>query len=66
MEDVELSRRLGRRSRPVLLNAPLMVSPRRWHERGVVRQTVVNRVLLAAYGAGVSPSRLARWYRVLR
>ncbi len=63
MEDVILMRRLRRWGRLRLLAGPLRVSPRRWQHQGVVRQTLRNWALLAAFAAGVSPGRLARFYR---
>ena len=62
MEDVLLSRTLRRRGWPVLLPGPLHVSPRRWQQYGVVRQTVRNWMLLAALNSGCSPARLASFY----
>lgn len=62
MEDVVLMRRVRRHAWPILLPGPLRVSPRRWRERGVVRQTLRNWSLLTAYRLGVSPRRLARFY----
>lgn len=63
MEDVLLSQRLRRRSWPVLLSGPVCVSPRRWQRAGVMRQTVRNWLLVAAFSCGVSPQQLAAWYR---
>lgn len=63
MEDVELLRRLRRHGWPVLLPGPLTVSARRWDKNGVFWQTAKNWALVLAYRVGVSPERLARWYR---
>ncbi|MCH2182806.1 MAG: glycosyl transferase family 2, partial [Mariniblastus sp.] len=63
MEDYILSRRLKKRLHPVLLPGPLQVDPRRWQRHGVLRQTVRNRSIALAYLAGVSPGRLATYYR---
>ncbi len=63
MEDVVLARRLRRIARPVLLDGPVIVDPRRWRNRGVIRQTIVNWSIQVAYRLGVSPDRLAKWYR---
>lgn len=62
MEDVELMDRLRKRTKPVLLVGPLHVSARRWQRGGVISRTAWNWALLAAYRAGISPGRLARWY----
>lgn len=64
MEDVALVRacaRLGHRP-AMVAGAHARTSARRWQRRGVVRGTLRNWALLVAYGAGVSPNRLARWY----
>lgn len=63
MEDVELSQRLRRLARPVLLDGPLHISARRWREQGVVRQTLRNWALLATWRLGAPPVKLAKWYR---
>jgi rSAM/selenodomain-associated transferase 2 len=63
MEDVAIVRALGRRAPLRRLPGPLRVSPRRWRREGPYRTWARNAVLLAAYLAGVSPHRLARWYR---
>ena len=62
MEDVELAARLRKICRPVLLDGPVTVSPRRWHDRGVVRQTLRNWKIQSAYALGASPERLRHWY----
>ncbi len=62
MEDFELSRRLASQSRPVLLPGPIHVSARRWQATGVIRQTLRNWRISAAYRLGVSADRLAKWY----
>lgn len=63
LEDVLLSRALGRLARPVLLPGPIHVSARRWQRRGIVRQTLLNWGLLTLAAFGVPPNRLAQWYR---
>lgn len=63
MEDLHLACRLRRQSGPVLLAGPLHTSARRWQRNGVVWQTAKNWAFVAMWTAGVSPVRLARWYR---
>lgn len=63
MEDVELSTRLRRIERPLLLDGPLTISPRRWLKHGVVRQTLRNWRIQLGYALGASPETLQRWYR---
>lgn len=63
MEDVGLVRALAARVPINRLDAPLLVSPRRWRREGPYRTWIRNALLLTAYAAGVSPERLVRWYR---
>lgn len=63
MEDVALVRALGRVGRVQLLEEMLIASPRRWEQQGVFRRVLRNSLLLAAYSAGATPSRLAAAYR---
>ncbi|HEX5386747.1 MAG TPA: TIGR04283 family arsenosugar biosynthesis glycosyltransferase [Gemmatimonadales bacterium] len=63
MEDVALVRALGRITSVRLLPAAVRVSARRWERDGLIRRTLRNWGLLAAYLAGTSPERLAKRYR---
>jgi rSAM/selenodomain-associated transferase 2 len=63
MEDVALIRELRCGVRIHRLDASLEVSPRRWQREGQYRTWMRNVALLSAYRAGVSPEKLARWYR---
>ena len=66
MEDVYLMKRLRRQGRFVLIDEPIRVSARRWQQRGLVRQTLRNWVLLMMARCGVHPDRLARFYPHIR
>jgi rSAM/selenodomain-associated transferase 2 len=66
MEDVFISRALGRQGRIVVAPARIYVSDRRWRRVGVARQTLRNWALTALAVAGVHPDRLARWYPAVR
>lgn len=63
MEDFELVRQLKAQGRIALVPLPVMTSGRRWQALGVLRTTLVNQLMIAAYFLGVSPERLVRWYR---
>ena len=63
MEDYEIVRRLRRSGRIVVAPAAATASARRWLKVGVLRTTLLNQVIILAYHLGVSPDRLARWYR---
>ncbi len=66
LEDVLLSRQLRPEGKTSLLPGPLHVSARRWQEHGAIRQTIRNWMILAAHRCGVSPKRLARYYKLHR
>ena len=63
MEDVEFVRRLIRAGRVSELPLPLRTSSRRWRREGWFRRSGKNLALVSLYLLGVSPFRLARWYR---
>ena len=63
MEDYEFVRRLQRRGRLACLDACAVTSARRWERLGALRVTLVNQFIIAGYALGISPARLARWYR---
>jgi rSAM/selenodomain-associated transferase 2 len=63
MEDYELARRMKKIGRSALLPLTVRTSGRRFCERGAVRTAALNWWIIACYHAGVSPARLARWYR---
>lgn len=66
MEDLYLSRTLRQRGRLVVADKAIYVSPRRWQQAGLVRQTLRNWLLTTAAATGVSPDRLARYYPAVR
>lgn len=63
MEDFELIRRLSRRGKVVTVPHGVTTSARRWVNLGVLRTTLLNQLIVVSYLLGVSPLRLARWYR---
>lgn len=66
MEDLYLSKRLKGEGRLVLVPHRLHVSPRRWEQMGVVRQTLRNWAFLGLAHCGVSSTTLARRYVDIR
>lgn len=62
MEDVELCKRLRRLHRPLMLDAVVCTSSRRWEQRGVLRTVLQMWWLRLLYVCGVSPARLWRLY----
>jgi len=66
LEDLEFSRRIKTVGKVVLLSKPVTVSSRRWDKEGVGYTTLRNQIFVLLYFLGVSPMRLARWYRPIR
>jgi rSAM/selenodomain-associated transferase 2 len=62
MEDIALSRRLKRVSRPLCLRSRVTTSGRRWESRGVVRTILLMWWLRLTYFFGATPQELARRY----
>ncbi|MBN3878621.1 MULTISPECIES: TIGR04283 family arsenosugar biosynthesis glycosyltransferase [unclassified Nostoc] len=63
MEDFELMRRLKRIGRVVIIPTPVVTSARRWLQKGVLKTTLLNQIVIIAYLLGVSPERICSWYR---
>jgi rSAM/selenodomain-associated transferase 2 len=62
MEDIALSRRLKRLSRPFCIATPAVTSGRRWDYYGVLRTILLMWRLRLAYYCGVAPARLTLAY----
>jgi rSAM/selenodomain-associated transferase 2 len=63
MEDIELSKRLCKVSRPARLRARVVTSGRRWESRGVWRTIFLMWRLRWRYWRGETPAQLAEAYR---
>ncbi|MEH1766412.1 MAG: TIGR04283 family arsenosugar biosynthesis glycosyltransferase [Nostoc sp.] len=63
MEDFELMRRLKGIGRIVIIPTPVVTSARRWLQKGVLKTTLLNQLVITAYLLGISPERIRRWYR---
>lgn len=63
MEDVEITSRLRRHSRPACIRRPVLTSARRWQSRGPWRTILLMWWLRLRYWCGASPADLARQYR---
>ena len=66
LEDYAFARRLAKRYRLALLDEPIHVSPRRWQKAGLLHTLWFWFWIQALFIAGVSPHRLASWYRHIR
>ena len=63
MEDIALSKRLKRKSRPLCLRERATTSGRRWETHGVFRTILLMWRLRLAYFLGADPAALAGRYR---
>ena len=65
-EDVDFARRLKRRGGIACLRSHVITSARRWHQRGLVRTVLKMWLIKSLFLAGVSPTRLRRYYADVR
>jgi rSAM/selenodomain-associated transferase 2 len=63
MEDFELIRRLRKRGKISIVSQPIMTSARRWLQKGILKTTLINQLMILGYLVGVSPARLLELYR---
>ena len=63
MEDFELMRRLQAQGKITIISTPVLTSDRRWQKVGVWTTTLINQLMIVGYYCGVSPQRLAQFYR---
>ena len=66
LEDLNFVRRLKKRGPTVLLDPPVVTSPRRYLKHGILRTLCTNALIFTLYFAGASPHRLARLYHHIR
>ena len=66
MEDIEFSRRLKRKGATAALTATVTTSFRRWERDGPLPTILLMWTLRFLYWIGISPSHLAKWYKVIR
>ena len=62
MEDFELIRRLQKKGSIIILPVPVFTSARRWQNFGILKTTLINQLVIAAYVMGIAPEVIARWY----
>ncbi len=63
MEDFVFVRQLRGLGKVAIAPQAVTTSPRRWQRVGVFRTTVINQGMILGYYLGISPHRLAHWYR---
>ena len=62
MEDIEISKRLKKISRPLCLTTHITTSSRKWEQKGIVKTMALMWFLRLAFFIGVSPRRLSSIY----
>jgi len=63
MEDIALCKKLKVIGPPACLKSTVTTSARRWEQKGIFRTIALMWGMRLAYWLGVSPARLATWYR---
>lgn len=63
MEDFDLARRIRRRGALVTIPVRALTDARRWRRLGPLRATLLNQACIVAFLLGISPDRIAKWYR---
>ncbi|MHC4158973.1 MAG: TIGR04283 family arsenosugar biosynthesis glycosyltransferase [Planctomycetota bacterium] len=64
MEDIDLMRRIKQRGdKIIILRDRVKTSARRWEKEGALYTTLRNQLLVSLYYLGVSPDKLAKFYR---
>lgn len=63
LEDFEMVRKLKSRGRIKILPLAAITSARRWQELGILKTSLINQAIIIGYLLGVSPAKLAAWYR---
>ena len=66
MEDIELSKRIGKSYPPALITEAVTTSSRRWVKDGTVKTILLMWKLRMLYWLGVDPNKLANMYRNAR
>jgi rSAM/selenodomain-associated transferase 2 len=64
MEDFCLIRSLKKHGRICIVSAHAKTSARRWLKQGIIKTTFKNQCIIAGFLLGVTPRRLARFYRI--
>jgi hypothetical protein len=63
MEDIEFLSRLRKKGEVTLIKKPITTSARRFMRRGIIRQQLLDIILVVLYLLGASPERLSMLYR---
>ncbi|QLE56162.1 TIGR04283 family arsenosugar biosynthesis glycosyltransferase [Nostoc sp. TCL26-01] len=63
MEDFELIIRLKHIGKIAIISASVITSARRWMQKGVIKTTLINQIVIIAYLLGIAPEQIRTWYR---
>ncbi|MBD2183878.1 TIGR04283 family arsenosugar biosynthesis glycosyltransferase [Planktothrix sp. FACHB-1355] len=63
MEDFVFIRNVNKVGKIAIAPVPVITSGRRWQKLGVLKTTSINQIIIIAYFLGISPQKLARFYR---
>jgi len=63
MEDIDFLQRLRRRGRVTLIKQPVTTSARRFLRHGIIRQQLLDVILVILYLLKVNPEKLSRLYK---
>ncbi|OKH40463.1 glycosyltransferase [[Phormidium ambiguum] IAM M-71] len=63
MEDFVFIQQLRKMGKIAIITTPVITSGRRWQKLGVVKTTLINQLMIIGYYLGVSPEKLAAFYR---
>lgn len=66
MEDIALSKSLRKLASPIVIKQAVQTSARRWLQAGVIRTVLLMWLLRLGYFLGISPDKLASFYRQVR
>lgn len=66
MEDFVLIRQLSKMGKIAIAPVAVITSERRWQKLGILKTTLINQLIIIGYWCGVSPEKLAKWYREQR
>ena len=66
MEDFIFVKNAQKFGKIVILPEKALTSPRRWHNIGIIRTTIINQIIVFGYKCGVKLTTLAMWYQRLR
>lgn len=62
MEDYDFYKRLGGQGKVILIRRPVISSARRFIKKGVIKQLLINKIIVLAYWAGVNVQTVKRFY----